>query len=183
MVIKSIAQLDELSSPYYKINKDFCEEFEKFIASKRGLIKGSYNVWSYNITAKIPHKHNWIIKCNKGTYSSSGNLFLSSKKQALRVTCTWIANNLISDSSDFKIQRKNLFHLFSSRWISLSENGSYSIKMHPPNSKLLNSVIVALNHLIDLEIIMMIEYSKNKLKIQLHTDEIHQNAINNLLKL
>lgn len=181
MVIKSVAQLDELSSPYFLMNKEFCQDFEQFIASKSGMIKGSYNVWSYNITAKIPHKAEWILKCNKGTYASPGNLALSAKKQALRVTSTWSANNLISDSSDFKIKRKNFLHFFNKKWTPLTKNISYSIKGNQSHSKLQLSLFTILDDLLFHEKVMNIEYLNNKLKIEVDTEEIHKDVIDKLL--
>ncbi len=62
MVIKSHVATNELSSPFYIKNQEFCKEFERYIGSKEGLIRR--------------------------TYTSSGNLFLSAKKQCLRVTIT-----------------------------------------------------------------------------------------------
>lgn len=41
MKIKSNASPHEQTSPFYRNNKVFCEEFEQFVASKNGLVKGT----------------------------------------------------------------------------------------------------------------------------------------------
>ena len=183
MVIKSHAGTDEVSSPFYIANQKLCREFERYICSKKGLIKGSYNAWSYDATGKIPHEKEWIIKCNKGTYASTGNLFFSAKKQCLRATISWIALNFVSDSLDFKIQKKKFYHTFTNKWKPLGHSSSYSIKATRPNSKLLLDMTYILNDLLKKEKIMEITYSGKELKIEVHTEELHLNIIDKLLNL
>jgi hypothetical protein len=43
MKIKSNAASSEITSPFYKINEEFCKKFENYIASKNGKVKGNYN--------------------------------------------------------------------------------------------------------------------------------------------
>ncbi|NQX98959.1 MAG: hypothetical protein HRT73_13940, partial [Flavobacteriales bacterium] len=96
MIIKSNADTTELSSPYYIKNQRFCKEFEYYIGSKSGLIKGTYNAFSYSIIGKIPHKNDWILNYRKSTFSN-GNLFLSSEYQNLFVAVTWSAKNFTTE--------------------------------------------------------------------------------------
>jgi hypothetical protein len=183
MVIKSHAAPDEVSSPFYIANQEFCREFERFVASKNGLIKGSYNAYSYDATGKIPHQKEWILKCNKGTYASSGNLFLSAKKQCLRVTSTWIALNLVSDSLDFEIQKKTFYHALTSNWTPLSHSSPYSIQAKQPNSKLLLDLTYILDGLLKQEKIMEITYVEKELRIEINSEELHSDIIDKLLNL
>ncbi len=183
MVIKSHAATDEVSSPFYLANQEFCRAFEHYVGSKNGLIKGAYNAWSYNATGKIPHEKEWVLKIKKKTISSSGNLFLSAKKQCLFVSSTWIASKLISDSLDFSIQKKKFYHSLAGKWNPLGNNSSYSIKAIQPNSKLLLDVTHILDPLLKQEKIMEITYSGKELRIEVNTEEIHKDVIDKLLNM
>jgi len=147
------------------------------------LIRGTYNAWSYEATGKIPHNKEWVLKCNKGTYASSGNLFISAKKQCLRVSSTWIALNFVSDSTDFKIQKNKFFHSLTNKWNPLGHNSSYSIKTNRPNSKLFLDLKYILNDLLNQDKIMEITYVGKELKIEVHTDQLHLGLIDKLLEL
>ncbi|MBL4667941.1 MAG: hypothetical protein JKY30_01600, partial [Flavobacteriales bacterium] len=94
-------------SPYYIENQRFCKEFEYYIGSKSGLIKGTYNAFSYSIIGKIPHKNDWILNYRKSTFSN-GNLFLSSEYQNLFVAVTGLQRILLPKNQTLKFERKNL---------------------------------------------------------------------------
>ena len=85
MKIKSNASPDELSSPFFKINEEFCSDFESYVKNKNGKVKGNYNAWSYLIFGKISNPTNWNLTYKKSTFTSTGDIFLSSKYQSLLV--------------------------------------------------------------------------------------------------
>jgi len=106
MIIKPDASSDEYSSPFFKLNEKFCSEFESFIAEKNGKVKGKYNAWSYAIYGKIREPKAWTLKYKKSTFSSSGNLWLSSKSQCLLVLAEWTTKRIENSNSDFQIRKK-----------------------------------------------------------------------------
>ena len=110
MKIKSNATLKEMTSPFYKKNEKFCEEFESFIASKNGKVKGEYNAWSYLIFGKISNPKNWNLMYKKSTFTSSGNLLLSSKSHCLFVKSEWTTKRIGTHNSEFRIRKKNRFY-------------------------------------------------------------------------
>ena len=61
MKIKSNALPHEVDSPFFKANKKFCQDFERFVASKKGFVKGLYNASSYIIEGKFSVKNNTLI--------------------------------------------------------------------------------------------------------------------------
>lgn len=107
MKIKSNASSSEISSPFYKINEEFCREFENYIASKNGKVKGNYNAWSYFVEAEIMVPKPWNLQYKKATYTSTGNLILSSKKQNLLTLAGWSTPWAASHNSEFAIKRKD----------------------------------------------------------------------------
>ncbi len=107
MKIKPNAAPTEISSPFYKINENFCREFEIYIASKDGKVKGNYNAWSYFIEGKITNPKPWYLKYKKATFSTTGNLLLSSKSQSLLTTAEWSSVWVGSQNSEFEIRRKD----------------------------------------------------------------------------
>ncbi|SRX74512.1 hypothetical protein [Aequorivita antarctica] len=106
MKIKSNAASSELTSPFYKINEEFCRQFENYIAIKNGKVKGNYNAWSYFIQGEIMAPKPWHLKYKKATYTSTGNLILSSKKQNLLTLAEWSIPWAISNNSEFIIRKK-----------------------------------------------------------------------------
>lgn len=127
MNLKSNASSNEIKSPFYQKNKELCEKWEKYVLEKDGKIKGEYNAWSINLTAKISGKRNWTIHVTKATFSS-GNLLLSSKKQNLREVLTFktiLKNTGCKDfcisQSIFKRQSRN--HSFYNEVETLVKDG------------------------------------------------------------
>lgn len=127
MNLKSNASSNEINSPFYQSNKELCEKWEKYILEKDGEIKGEYNAWSINLTAKISGKRNWTIHVTKATFSS-GNLLISSKKQNLREVLkfkTTVKNTGCKDfcisQSIFKRQSRN--HSFYNEVETLVRDG------------------------------------------------------------
>ena len=108
MAIIPNASPDEKFSPFYKSNETFCKEFEKFIASKNGYVKGKYNAFSYMLVGKINSPTPWDLIYKKSTFSSTGNLWLSSKKQSLFVSVEWKTTSSGFHNSEFKIRKKRL---------------------------------------------------------------------------
>ena len=106
MIIKPDTSTNEYSSPFFKLNENFCLEFENFIMKKNGEVKGKYNAWSYIIYGKIRTPKTWTLKYKKSTFTSTGNLFLSSKSQSLLVLVEWATKRIENSNSDFKIRKK-----------------------------------------------------------------------------
>ncbi|WP_298519179.1 hypothetical protein [uncultured Kordia sp.] len=71
MKIKSNAAPHEVTSPFYIKHKNFCQEFEHFMATKNGFIKGTFNAWSYAIYGKIEAPKTWDLQYKRTVYSGT----------------------------------------------------------------------------------------------------------------
>lgn len=187
MKIKSNATAEELKSPFYKINQDFCSKFESFIASKNGKVKGTYNAWSYLIYGKISNPKSWDLLYKKSTFSSSGNLFLSSKSQSLLVLAQWSTKIPNSNYSNFKIRKittsDSIKLLFNNKWSRLSTSSSYVIKSNDPFSKFTDKIVKVLETLFLSNEVFQIEFKNDKLTIELRSEEHNFEVFNKLIKL
>ena len=182
MAITSNGTPDEKFSPFFKKNEQFCKEFERFIASKDGLVKGKYNAYSYLVTGKIAKPANWELVYKKSTYSTTGNLWLSSKRQSLFVSVEWKTRRLGSNNSDFVIRKKSFFDFLKLKknLTLLSINKNYVVESNNYNSKLISNLLQILENLFLLEEIYQIIYKNDELIISLRSEKHHFNTFNNL---
>ena len=185
MKIKPNASADEMTSPFYKSNEEFCSDFEKYIAKKNGKVKGSYNAWSYQIFGKINSPKNWNLMYKKSTFTSSGNLLLSSKYQSLLVATEWETERKGTHNYDFiirkktrtdslkKIVNKSLYELdLSDKYILESKNGKPQLIYIL--SKILKSLFLSGE-------IYKIEHRNDKLKIEMRTEKHHFEIFDKLI--
>ena len=151
MKIKSNASPDELSSPFLDLNKQFCFEFEKYVAKKNGKAKGTYNAWSYIANGKISNPKNWNLMYKKSTFTSSGNLLLSSKYQTLLVMAEWETEQKGTHDSEFVIRKKtsaDFFKIpFSKSLSKLKFFKKYVIKVEGNKPKIFSEIIKILGDL------------------------------------
>lgn len=187
MKIKSNASLAEISSPFYKINEDFCSEFENYIASKNGKVKGNYNAWSYFIEGKIINPKPWHLKYKKATYSSTGNLLLSSKSQSLLTMAEWSSNWVASQSSEFEIRRKDSISLIK-RYLNKNLKNfkwakEYVIFGGENNASLIDTLGTILEPLLNSRELYSIALKNNTLTISLRTERHHFEIFEKILLL
>ncbi|MEM0519218.1 MULTISPECIES: hypothetical protein [Aequorivita] len=187
MKIKSNATSNELSSPFYKINAEFCSEFEKYIATKNGKVKGNYNAWSYLVEGKITSPKSWYLKYKKATYTSAGNLLLSSKKQNLLTMVEWSSPWQLSTSSNFSINRKNSGS-FLKKPLNRDTNdflysNKYIITNGESNTTLLKKLYTNLEPLFISGEVYSIHIKNDSLLISLRTDKHHFEIFEKLLNL
>ena len=186
MKIKSNAATGELSSPFYKVNRDFCKAFEEFIAHKNGEVKGTYNAWSYLVEGRISHPKSWRLRYKKATYTSTGNLILSSKEQNLLTLAEWSTPMAGSFNSEFSIYKKESFgfikKLFNN---SNSFNGlkDYVFNGSHINSTFIEKLYQTLNPLFQSGEVYSVILKNDNLSISLRTELHHFETIENLLKL
>ncbi|MBT0607354.1 hypothetical protein [Aequorivita echinoideorum] len=184
MKIKSNASSGELSSPFYQINKDFCSDFEDYIASKNGRVRGNFNAWSYFIEAKIEVPKLWKLTYKRATYSSTGNLLLSSKSQSLLTSALWETKLSPSDCSEFVIQRAkntNMIKRLFGKQEKFKDTVDYVIK--GAEGILTDRLYSILFPLFKTGELYNIYFRDNKLAISLRSNEHHFNIFNKLLKL
>lgn len=186
MSLKSNAGTGEYSSPFYKKNKLFCEEFETFIKEIGGTTNGLYNAWSYNVLGKFNNKSNWQFRIKKSTYSS-GNLILSSKYQNLHIISEFEAKTLESNFPNFQIKKKEImdflkFPLFN-KWTNIVGINKYIIKSSEPE----NSLIININRILKdyylKETVLSIIYENSNLKIIIQTDKILKKEIQKMMEI
>ncbi len=177
MKIKSNAASAELTSPFYKINEEFCREFENFIASKNGKVKGNYNAWSYFIQGEIMTPKPWHLKYKKATYTSTGNLILSSKKQNLLTLAEWSTPWIGSYNSEFVIKRKDsvglVERLFKKELKNFNLSKYYLINGAENNVTLIENLSYKLKELFISEEIYSIILMNDRLTISLRTEKHH----------
>lgn len=177
MKIKPNASPTELSSPFFKANEEFCTDFERFVAYRNGKVKGNYNAWSYQIFGKISNPTNWNLTYKKSTFTTSGNLLLSSKFQSLLVLAKWETEKKVDRGSEFIIRRKKRAD-FLRKWVdtSISELNlakKYLIKTKNERSKLISKLTEILKPLFQSGEIYKIELKNDKLKIEMRTEKHH----------
>lgn len=187
MKIKSNASLAEISSPFYKINEDFCGEFENYIASKNGKVKGNYNAWSYFVEGKITNPKPWHLKYKKATYSSTGNLLLSSKSQSLLTMAEWSTVWVASQNSEFEIRRKDSIS-FIKRFINKNLKDfkwakEYAIIGGENNASHIDTLGNILEPLLNSWELYSIVLKNNTLTISLRTDKHHFEIFEKILLL
>jgi hypothetical protein len=187
MKIKTNAAPSELSSPFYKINEDFCREFEDYIASKNGKVRGNYNAWSYFVQGEISVPKTWSLKYKKATYTSTGNLILSSKKQNLLTAAEWSTPWVGSFNSEFEIRRKNSVNavrkLFSRNLTTYDFSKNYLIKGGENNATLIKNLHQKLSPLFNTSEIYSVNLKNNLLSISLRTEKHHFDTFEKLLAL
>ena len=176
-MIRPNASPDEYLSPFFIKNKLFCEEFEQFIAKHKGEVKGKFNAQSYLITGRISQPKNWILTYKKSVFSSTGNLFLSSKKQSLYVIAEWKTKRIANPDTEFVIKKKNFFDKikmnFNNKFQTLSINNNYLIESNFPSSELIKKLSIILEKLFISKEIYQIKLENGELLIFLHTEKHH----------
>ena len=187
MPLKPNAAPDEFSSPFFVRNKEFCEKFERVMLDLNGTVNGLFNAYSYNVLAEINRGNKWLFRIKKSTYTTSGNLFISSKDEGLFIAAQWSSNELGSGCPKFVIRRKNWLDflkvsLFNDLW-KLKDYSNYIIKCDEPNNLFISKVNSILSNLYLSNKVFTIRYESPKIFIDLRTDQIHQNEIMELLKL
>lgn len=187
MKIKSNASSSEISSPFYKINEEFCRKFENYIASKNGKVKGNYNAWSYFVEAEIMVPKPWNLKYKKATYTSTGNLILSSKKQNLLVLAEWSTPWIASYNSEFEIRRKDgiviMERLFNRNLKRYDFSKHYLIKGAENNITLIKTLRQNLHALFISKEIYSIILKNDVLIISLRTEKHHFDYFDKLSSL
>lgn len=177
MTIKPNASPNEFSSPFYKANEKFCREFESYIISKNGQVKGNYNAWSYLIWGNISTPKNWDLTYEKSTFTSSGNLLLSSEYQSLLVLAKWETERKGTHNNEFKIRRKtriDFIKLLLHKTLSKSDlSEKYVIEIKNNKPQLVSKLTEILKSLFILGEIYEISRQNDKLKIELRTKRHH----------
>jgi hypothetical protein len=173
MKIKSTATYSEESSPFYTKNKDFCLEIERYIQRKGGTLEGKFNAWSYIVQGEIMEPKKWALNYKKATFTSSGNLFLSSGHQSLLVRAEWRTELKNTPYSEFKIRKKTNFDCikmtFSQSIKELVPNSKYSLIQNGNTSDLVPKLYPILKPLFKSGEVFEIVLENELLKIELRT--------------
>jgi hypothetical protein len=177
----------ELSSPFYVENKEKCEEYESFIQEIGGESKGYYNAYSYNVMGTVDSRSKWQLRLKKSTFSSAGNLLLSSKYQSLMEIAQWSSDNVILSVPKFTIKRKNWTDSFKVQFNPnlkiLPGFKKYVVNSKEPNDRAILNLCELLRDLFEKGVVFSIHYDNPKLLIDLRTNKIHKKEIAELLKI
>ena len=177
---------NELSSPFFKKNKESCEKFLKFIESLGGEVNGRYNAFSYHLLGKVKRKNQWNLRFKKSSYSS-GSLLLSSKYQSLSFVSEWFADDIMLNCPKFKIRKKNKFdfikkYIFSNLW-KLKEHENYIIECVESDNFYIFNLNEILSSLYEGGKVYEITYEKKKMTISLRTEGIHEKEILKIIEM
>ncbi|WP_430409733.1 hypothetical protein [Kordia sp.] len=183
MKIKSNALAHEIDSPFYLANKEFCEVFERFIASKKGKVKGTFNAWSYVIFGKIQTNKTWDLKYKRAVYSGTGNIFLSSKSQNLLTLVTWTCPTVKTTNATFFVRKRKFTDALKPLYSKLQEHPKYVIKKKGKHTLFFSSVLKILKPLFESEEIYRITLKNNKLVIELRSELHHFDIFDQLTKI
>lgn len=187
MSVKSIASSQELSSPFYQLNKEFCTKVESYVLNKNGEVKGSYNAWSFLVNGSFSTSKEWKIMYKKSNYSSTGNLLLSSKSQSLHFVTLWETDLKAFHHSNFQIGKANAFDRLRIPFLkSLSRlelMKIYTIKSMEDKPPFLSELISALEDLFLFKEIYKVDFFNGKLKIELRSEDHHFDVLNRLVNV
>ncbi|MFK5890225.1 MAG: hypothetical protein QM486_05795 [Flavobacteriaceae bacterium] len=180
------AGTSELTSPFFKKNKESCEKFLKFIEGLGGKVNGRYNAFSYHLLGKIKRKNQWDLRFKKSSYTS-GNLFLSSKYQSLSFVSEWFADEIELNCPKFKIRKKKKLDYIKKYIFSnlreLKENKNYILECSESNNFFILYLNEILLNLYIEEKVYEIIYEKKKMVISLRTEEIHREEILKIIEI
>lgn len=187
MKIKPNASSTELTSPFFKRNEVFCQEFEAFITKYNGKVKGNYNVWSYLILGQISEPKKWNLIYKKSTFTSSGNLWFSSKDQSLLIVAEWTTQRIDTQNSEFEIRKKRITDLLqlklNNKTATLPISEKYIYKSNGTKPALITKLENILKGLFQSEEVYRITYKNNLLSIELRSEKHHFNTFESLLEL
>lgn len=185
MKIKPNASPQELTSPFFKLNEEFCYKFESYVAKKNGKVKGKYNAWSYLIFGKILSPKSWTLTYKKSTFTSSGNIFISSKKQSLLVLSVWETERKGTHNFEFIIRKKKRTDFFSKlinpSLTELEGIKKYSLYVKNEKPKLILKLTHILKSLFESGELYKIEHKNDNLKIELRTEKHHFEILDKLM--
>ncbi len=183
MKIKSNALPHELDSPFYQANKKFCQVFERFIAEKKGKVKGRYNAWSYLIEGIVETNDSWSLKYKRAIYTSTGNLLLSSKYQSLLSLVEWTCTDVKASDATFFIRRKKLLDVLNPSYLKLKQHPKYVMKTNGKRSPFFANVLETLKPLFESKEIYRITLKSNKLTIELRSELHHLDIFDQLTQV
>ncbi|WP_299274860.1 hypothetical protein [uncultured Psychroserpens sp.] len=158
------------------------------MAKKGGLVKGKYNAWSFLIFGKIERPESWDLMYKKSTFTNSGNLLLSAKNQGLLTMATWsttIANSGFPSFSIRKRKKRDLLRILLSKNVTALNIGKGYIL--EAKSGVLNpsfyDMVLVLKPLFEDKKIYTINFKKNKLTIELRSENHHFDVFDNILDI
>ncbi|PTX63453.1 hypothetical protein C8N46_10153 [Kordia periserrulae] len=184
MKIKSNALPQEHDSPHYEVNRQFCEDFERYVATKNGNVKGSYNAWSFLVSGKIEGKKPWTIKYKKATFSGAPTiLWRSTKSQSIFTSVTWTCEAINTSNSKIFIRKKRAADRFNPRFKQFKHYKRYVIKSNTKETELLCQVFDILRSLFVSEEIYRLQIKNNKIIIELRCEVHYFKILDKLLEL
>ena len=184
-MIQPNATAQEKTSPFFTRNEEFCREFEDFILERDGNVQGNYNAWSFTVYGKITRPKNWILQYKKATFSGA-HILLTSKYQNLLTLAEWTSLRT-PENSGFLIRKRiwtDFFKSwFSKSWKRLEVSDRYVIITKEVNSPFISELTKVLTPLFHTGEVYRIENKKDKLIIELRTDQHHFDIFNSIAEL
>lgn len=184
MKIKSNAAPQETASPFYEKNREFCQAFEHFVASKNGLIKGKFNAWSYLIYGKITANYAWDLQYKRAIYSSTGSIFsLLYRDEVVLTLAKWTCKDLHTNDASFRIRKRKFFDRLNPRFSSLKHHPTYVIQSKSKETTFLVKILDILEPIFNSEEIYMTQLKNGELTIELRSETAHFDVLERFLEL
>ncbi len=183
MKIKSNALPKEFDSPFYIMNKTFCRDFEHYIFTKKGLVKGVYNAYSYIVYGKIETNRHWDVTYKKAVYTGTGNLLFKRKSETLLTLGKWICDDFKTPHKRIFIRKKRPFDRLRVSYSNMKQHPKYVMKLEGKSSALLNEMLHIFQPLFDSKELYRVQLKQNKLTIELRSEEQHFDILDKLLEM
>jgi hypothetical protein len=183
MKIQSNAAPNELNSPFYKKNRQFCQDFEQFVSTKKGLVKGRFNAWSYSVYGKIQTNYQWDLKYKRAVYGGSHSwLTVFYPKEVLFNSIVWTCNDLQHDSANLIIRKKGFFDFLNPLFSKFSKHPKYVTSKGKPTQEI-KEILEILQPFFDSSELYRIQLAQGKLIIELRSEAAHFDILDELLRV
>lgn len=186
MKIKSNATPSETFSPFFEKHQTFCHTFERFIASKNGKVKGTYNAWTYLVEGRITTPQSWSLLYKRSVFSGA-SIWLSSTYQNLFVKGEWVTTFSDMTHCSFKIRKRKridfLRSIFNKKIMRLPSIDNYVIVSEESNTEFISKLTILLAPLFLSNEVYKITFNEQKLVIDLRTESHHFDVFEKLIQL
>ena len=185
MSVVSDALKNELDSPFYLSNKNFCLEVEDFILRNSGEAVGKYNAWSFLVKGKITTPVECKLRYSKATDTAIDRGLLTDIKMSVVYRTVWEFKLSNTYKCEFVVREKSSFDKIKSLFTT-----SYSIDFAPKYTvikkgsdlNLLNLISSTLKIPFSSGDIFRAEFSSGLLKIEMNTDQKYFDLFEELIK-
>ncbi len=170
---------NDMSSPYFVINKETCHQFESDMKSIGAEVEGTYGAWSFYCKGVILEEPKSEVSMEKSTYSEDDYSMFDSvfnfsdwtiKSQNLNFTA--------------KIRKSNIWdHLGLSSYKKIHKDLDYRYKCEGDNGSFFNSILGSIQLLMAKECLYYFKIENGVLNLKFEADQTFISEFKDLRKL